>query len=334
MSVQALLDKIVAVVLAYKPKRNKKAKQRRKPKQIVKKVIPLIILMCLSTLISLSALSGVKPPEEGIANQTTQNSSQRAQRKVNPQTTTIENSPTKQNFTQNNYQEPKEKTSNWNDAFAPQTLPSWILALVGIAGIFVAIGTMVFIAIQAVAGKRAAEAALLNAKAVVNSERAWLMVVPINASLWNKDIAFRETPSVNIQFKNWGKTPAFIVEYCYRFVSMTKEEFTNPLRYGEPLILPDGEPIPPQELSIRFNREWEAGRKLTDDEFKAIAARELVLLLYGFIRYRTIFYRDTKELGETRFCFRYIYKRNATDKWVDFDNWGYEISHEGANEHT
>ena len=64
--------------------------------------------------------------------------------------------------------------SYFSRLMAPDNLPNLVLSVIGIAGIIVAICTLKIIGRQTEATEKAAEAALSNAQAVINSERAWI----------------------------------------------------------------------------------------------------------------------------------------------------------------
>jgi hypothetical protein len=83
-------------------------------------------------------------------------------------------------------------------ALAPELWSNWLLVLAGIGGIIVAIVTLKKIERQTKAAKDAADAALLNAKAFINSERPWL-VVDIEEGEMGQDI---------VRAINKGNTPA------------------------------------------------------------------------------------------------------------------------------
>jgi hypothetical protein len=77
--------------------------------------------------------------------------------------------------------------------------PEWWLFIIGVP-------TLIFIGVQAVASKKAAKAALLNAQALINSERAWVDI----------DIVYvdpkESLTSYWMRAINYGKSPAFITE--------------------------------------------------------------------------------------------------------------------------
>jgi hypothetical protein len=111
----------------------------------------------------------------------------------------------------------------WTDPF----WSNWALVLVGIIAAWIAIGTLNDLKEQTAATKtfaeaanRSADAALLNAQAVINSERPWVIIFVKRSSL---DVTFAAA--------NLGKTPAEIISYS------TVQDFRDS---------PDSLPVPPR----------------------------------------------------------------------------------------
>jgi len=135
---------------------------------------------------------------------------------------------------------------------APANLPNVFLVLVGIAGIIVAIGTLEILGRQTDIFEKSADAALLNAQAVMNSERAWLVVelkplaLRYSDGQWyrfveDKPVAMSAAEILagqhlqyTLRFINLGKTPAFIVKYeiyCLR-ANVPREV----IEFGQPYL--------------------------------------------------------------------------------------------------
>jgi hypothetical protein len=123
---------------------------------------------------------------------------------------------------------PGKPPSYLHELLMPANLPNLLLVVVGIAGIITAICTLRVLSRQALsmrrqtthlrrsvvwsrrsanAAKRSADAALRNAQAVINAERSWVDIVPIQFGIgeWR----FEAT--------NHGKTPAELVSFSCRF---------------------------------------------------------------------------------------------------------------------
>jgi hypothetical protein len=103
--------------------------------------------------------------------------------------------------------------------FSPENLPSVGLFIAGVLGIIVAIATLKILRRQTKAAEDSATAARLNAEAVINSERPWILMdwerngpkigppylVPI------EDRADALAPHCLFSMKNFGKTPAKVL---------------------------------------------------------------------------------------------------------------------------
>jgi hypothetical protein len=126
---------------------------------------------------------------------------------------------------------------------APENIPNIALVLVGIAGIITAVYTLKVLSRQAVsmrrqttllrrsvlwsrrsarAAKESADAALLNAQAVINAERPWIVVTVERKA---------ETDTFIFKGKNLGRTPAAIMS------DWTEHRFADD---------PENLPVPPQ----------------------------------------------------------------------------------------
>lgn len=163
--------------------------------------------------------------------------------------------------------QPGDETTYWHEAFGPPTWPNWALVIVGIGAIAAAIRTLKVIRRQAASMRRQtkyiarqalsmrrqtthlknaviesrkaaratrdnAKAALLNAQAVINAERPWLLV----------DIRMSKSdPDMYILFAiNKGKTPAEMQEghYTCEARPVTGEEFIPPDDFVAPFFRP------------------------------------------------------------------------------------------------
>jgi hypothetical protein len=183
--------------------------------------------------------------------------------------------------------------------------------------------------------KKAADAAKKSADALVNIERPWMMLETIEPKpLW--PLIFNRTkPDIVVFFKNFGRTPAWIVESTFRFVLLEQTVLSLPLQYAETTRLPDGEPVPPGSravgIEVSLEISGESGRDLTDADIRAIEFGNSRLFLYGFVRYRDSFYEQTEEIRETFFCLRYwvtpLGTSTAPARWIYYGP-------DGANKHT
>jgi hypothetical protein len=115
------------------------------------------------------------------------------------------------NPTFNDNAQKQHDKDGWDKA---AVLSNYLLVLIGIAGIAVAVCTLLKLERQTKATEVAAESSLKQANHIITSERAWMTVV-IESELIPPEI--EESPSIrwtgfSIQFVNQGKTPALLIE--------------------------------------------------------------------------------------------------------------------------
>jgi hypothetical protein len=160
-----------------------------------------------------------------------------------------------------------------------------VLALVGIGGIIVAICTLKIVGRQTVAIEKQADA-------MINSERAWIMVevepVPGAGPIWDGETMTREvmdlragntTFTARIICKNDGKAPAWITEKhaCLDIVdSLPKTPDWGRIQpiQMEPEPLSVGQIGKPKDEALTCKRPREQGK---------------IVILYGIIKYRDTF---------------------------------------------
>ena len=100
-----------------------------------------------------------------------------------------------------------QKAKNYlKRAFGPEYVAAWVLVIVAGFGLWATFRTLGILREQTSAAKGAADAALLNAQAVIKSERAW-----IEAELVKKTIV--GATRYEIRAENQGKTPARLSYY-------------------------------------------------------------------------------------------------------------------------
>jgi hypothetical protein len=186
-----------------------------------------------------------------------------------------------------------------------------------------------------------ARAAKLNAQAVIDSERAWLMLRPLDPKgkdFWpivrkNAVSANPEPTQVVVRFRNYGRTPAWLIESAFKLVKSEMDESRFPFDYQEPVALPDGEPIRTNGTATSVVVQLEANPPyLTVDDMVSIKENRTFLYLYGFLRYRDVFSEQRKELRETYFSFRYRSSPQAPGE-AGSGMWCY-CGTEGRNKHA
>jgi hypothetical protein len=197
----------------------------------------------------------------------------------------------------------------------------WVLVIVGVITCFV-IGWQALetrraaeaTRISAEETKTAANAALLNAQAVINSERPWLLIqtneikdpflIPVEAGS-------RHAAHCIFSIKNWGRTPGIV------FSEKVELQISD-----NPIALPDCKvynvdwkrdnplPFPPNE-SIPVEANLSPIGFITKKDSDGILSKDKFLWLCGFIRYRDTFERAKAPEYETQFCYLWETRQNT-----------------------
>lgn len=184
-----------------------------------------------------------------------------------------------------NAQAPKTEPPHW------YTIPEWWLCILGVP-------TLYYLIRQTKATRIAADAALLNARAVMDSERAWMIAgitkIPTSSQEANPLML------VPIQRINKGKTPAFIMEMGSRIEVVGPDEILPSVPSGyrvNNIAKWDG-------IGAPLAPNGEIGQNLVDavPELSQVLAKQKVLWVHGYIRYHDIF---LIEVRETYFCFQW-----------------------------
>lgn len=230
-----------------------------------------------------------------------------------------------------------QKKGYWHDAFAPQYLSNWALALVGIGGVIAAIFTLCSIkrqtrsihnqAVQvrkqtrifkesADAAWKAAEAALLNAQTLIGSERPWLLIPPKGIDPpylvpVEENMGERATTCI-FRIKNYGNTPARIFASK---VELQLGDFLDappdPSVYGMVNAMHNVLTFPPKTATA-FPAELAPLGYISQKDMEKITTADKFLWLCGFIRYQDTFEHEKIVVEyETRFCFIYETRTNA-----------------------
>lgn len=164
----------------------------------------------------------------------------------------------------------------------------------GFLGIVVLIWQTIVTRSSANAARDAAIAARENALAVTNAERAWIMVDIEPFQNWIVNLTHMNTELIGINVlckcKNEGKSIAWITEKWAKVVTITEmippvPDFTDRERIFQRAVEP-----------IAAGKNDGGGQRLFFDPPNTHAHRK-AMLLYGYVKYRTIFGAD----GETRF---------------------------------
>jgi hypothetical protein len=178
--------------------------------------------MILLTLILASALIQPSPSLRVNQEKPAETNNQTTKNKTTPTQseppTTAPDTPKEEQNTPKKDNEGRDNPSYWHKVFSPDILPNWILMGVGIVGTIIAVITLLCIKSQfedtrralhwakrsAIAAKKSADAAFLNARAIINTERAWLTVDFV-----------AEGSDYALWVTNRGRTPAEIINYQF-----------------------------------------------------------------------------------------------------------------------
>ncbi len=139
-----------------------------------------------------------------------------------------------------------------------------------------------------------------QADALVNSERAWVTLEGITTNMVAK---VDNTINVVVAFKNYGKTPAWIVESSLRFVMERPHLLEQRIAYGES-ALPAIRPLPPGQ-PFTLIRHLEPAATLGGKDWDLVLNGEVSFFLYGFVKYRDSLSGPDSKLRETSICFEY-----------------------------
>jgi hypothetical protein len=188
-----------------------------------------------------------------------------------------------------------------------------VLAILGYVGIMMGISLLKKIDRQTGYAEAAAEtaaasaqAALLNAQAVVHSERPWILVtVEPSRSVEN---------SFTVVATNRGRTPARIISTAERTrIAIDEKHLPGAPEYkkekpGAPLV-----PIillPGEFTAIKpFSRSDVKGLCDSEERFKRIETWEEKVYLYGKIVYKDLISPPDSQVHETNWCCWYIHGR-------------------------
>ncbi len=140
--------------------------------------------------------------------------------------------------------------------------------------------------------RKAAKAALLNAKALVDSERPWLIAEVVRNS--------RNYHLFELRITNFGRTPArFIQGDATHVFAQHPETLPIPPKYSSPIILPRNLVVAPDK-GFPIPHGYNIPHLL-----KTAGGAEKILVIYG-----RVIYEDTIIPGiehEVAWCFGYMY---------------------------
>ena len=180
-------------------------------------------------------------------------------------------------------------------------------------GAWAVVLTLIVIAWQSIATEKAAAATLLNAVALINSERPWLFSDHgIERTLSDEDRG--ESSYCDIRVVNRGKNYAQITSFCEPKIvvvpkgkHLPKEPEYGPSKEWYPHIFLDGG----KSADITQIDEEQLGMLgKTNDDFERLRSGDDAAYVFGVVFYRDLLKRD--ELHELRWCLRV----RPTDKGI------------------
>jgi hypothetical protein len=170
-----------------------------------------------------------------------------------------------------------------------------LLAVVGLLGVILACKTVL-------ATRDNAKAALLNAQAIINAERAWVIMVI------EQD---KEFPRLfRLKAENRGRTPAMIVAASHECVVVQTEaemprlpEYRHGKRFPEGVFLFPGE----SQLITEFSRDHLRMPPVGEDrngenDFQMVKDHKCLAIVFGNVVYRDILGPPEDLEHETRWC--------------------------------
>jgi hypothetical protein len=212
---------------------------------------------------------------------------------------------------QPNQQSANPKPPHW------YTSPEWWLCILGVPTLF-------YIGKQARASKEAATAALKQANHIVNSERAWVLI--LREKTQNPYLVPIEKPLAGgprmshciVWIKNYGNSPARIAKF--KFELQIGERRTAPPRTE--VFEPKSLEFDKNPLAMPQQDEWPMEAKLTpegiirDEQRKEILEnKRRFLWLCGAVHYRDVF--DGATLHTSKICLLYETLTDAKEPfWV------------------
>jgi hypothetical protein len=191
-----------------------------------------------------------------------------------------------------------------------------VLVLVAYAGILLAVSVLKKIERQtgyaetaAEAAAASAQAALLNAQAIIHAERPWILIT-VEPSRSKEN-------SFTVMAANRGRAPAKIMESSEQIRIVINEkrlpvlpdyESEKPGAPLVPVILLPGESM----ALVPFGREDVRGLCDSEEQFKRIETWEEKIYLYGRVIYKDMIAPANEQAHETQWCCWYIHGRQSS----------------------
>ncbi len=184
----------------------------------------------------------------------------------------------------------------------------WVMGILTLIYVGISFFGLRAIKRQAEIAEKAANAADKSADAVIKIERPWLLVTTADrwAEHFNRNSPQEQTMAAVWRFKNFGKTPAFILEISgtLEIVKNASSDLPPEPVYGKPYRILDEVSVlaPSQEsqpIGIAMSHPY------TSEEWRNCVNGTLLLILYCRIKYTGVF--KDRQPHETRFCNQYVF---------------------------
>ncbi|MCU1268979.1 MAG: hypothetical protein JWN74_273 [Acidobacteriaceae bacterium] len=191
---------------------------------------------------------------------------------------------------------------------SPENLPNVGLFVIGVIGILVAISTLKDVQKQTRNTQIAAEAAYLNSKAVIKSERPW-----VTGGEGRDSFRLFGNPALVPRFwlalKNSGRTPGKLVRVLMKFEKRSSIDDLRGIEHD--LNFSDICPIPyvliiPGDNPFQISCTIAGDQPLSPEEINEIRDGDKFLVVYGVIEYEDVFETPETE-HKSGFFFYYAY---------------------------
>jgi hypothetical protein len=180
-------------------------------------------------------------------------------------------------------------------------IPEWWLCILGAPTLLI-VGWQSWETRKAAkAGSESAKAALLNAQAVINAERPWILI---------RGQAFEVKDVSSVVATNCGRTPAKITTISLDSWKIVPSNTDLPLRpiYQTPTSLPTPIVLLPEGTTYVYTLSELDVRRIchTDLQWNRVQSGEDMLYVFGVIYYEDLLNSPTRASHETRWCCRYL----------------------------
>jgi len=200
-----------------------------------------------------------------------------------------------------------ESNSDLRRLLAPENIPNIALFFVGVAGIIIAICTLIKIERQTTAAEN-------GVNALIDSERPWLFIPFENRSpairppyLIDRISAAHLSSICVFRLKNFGRSPARVVARKLKMVILNDTSYPERTEFEPDGTIDSKEYTLPQSAEILSYVSLEPNGRISPEERRAVEIEKTSVLWFcGYIRYVDTFNRNNSPTYETRFCYRWI----------------------------